>query len=497
MRRPALVLASTILSTSAGLGVAVAETSGTTFPLDTPVTETPKFGYRRDVVVVDPPVGGEAPALISQIIYLNRCTGGCDLKTGNDDDATTNTSALLDANSTLSTFVHGDQVWNDLMTCMREIYSPFDVQITDQRPPAGTQYHMAIVAGTSQEAGKDASILGQAIVRGDCAPRNNAVSLSFANSHSPGSQLVYDLCHTVGQESAHAFGLDHSYAFSDGRSSCNDPMTYRSDCGGQRFFRNDSATCGEFEARACNCGSQQNSHAKILTVFGPNMGTPLIGPPTVQVTTPAAGGALGPIVAANAGSKRGVAKVELLLNGFKWAEGKGAQFGLNGQPNPSPYSLTVPGNVPNSVIDVVVRACDDLGNCTNSAPVTVTKGMACTTADTCAKGQKCEGGKCFWDEPAGELGDPCTFPQFCKSLRCEGPVDAQVCSQSCVPGTGDSCPMGLQCLETGPAQGICYLESDDGGGCCSVGDDDGPAPWAIHGGVAALLLGLMLRRRRR
>ncbi|MDQ3364796.1 MAG: MYXO-CTERM sorting domain-containing protein [Myxococcota bacterium] len=483
---------------------AAAEPGGPSWQLDTPVTEQPKFGSRREVIVRPPLPGTVAPALISQTIYLNRCTGGCAVNAGADDDASSTipTSGIVATNTTFSEFKNAagvagaaaDAEWNALMQCMREIYSPYDVQITDVRPAQGSQYHMAIVAGTPQEAGRDANTLGVAIVRSDCTPRNNAVSLNFANAHGPNDR-TNALCHTVGQESAHAFGLDHSYAFSDGRSSCNDPMTYRSDCGGQRFYRNDSATCGEFEPRQCSCGNtSQNSHAKILTTFGANPGTPLIGPPTAVVTTPAAGGTLGAIVAAQAGSKRGIAKLELLLNGFEWAEVKGAAFGQNGQPNPGAYSLPVPTAVPGGVIDVVVRAYDDLGVYTDSAAVTVSKGPPCTSAESCATGQKCEAGKCFWDPPSGEVGDDCTYPQFCKSLNCQGTEEQKICTKNCVPGTSDSCPEGLACTMTGPGTGICFLEPE-AGGCCSVGGKDG-APW-VHGGVAALLLGLLLRRRKR
>ena len=458
-----------------------------------------QYGFKREVIRIDPPANEPAPALVSQTIYLNRCVGGCQIKKGADDDATTTpiTSAIPDGDITLSEFVHSETVWNDFVTCMKEIYSPYDVNIVETRPPAGTKYHMAIVAGTSQEANRPGS-LGVAIVRGDCAPRDNAVSLSFANSHNPNDpQLAYALCHTVGQESAHAFGLDHSYKWLDGRSTCNDPMTYQFDCGGQRFYRNELATCGEFEVRSCNCGTTQNSHAKILATFGASQKPSLIPPPTAAVTMPAANQALGAVVVADAGSKRGVAKVELVINGFKWAEVKGANFGFNGQPNPSQYTLTVPTNLPNSKVDIVVRAYDDLGAMTESAPIASYKGdpNGCVDASTCLAGQKCEAGKCFWDPPAGEIGDECTYPQFCKSMNCQGEAGSMICTQSCIVGATDACPDGLECIATGQNDGICYF-SGDGGGCCSVSTDNGVAPLAVHGGIAMLLLGLMLRRRR-
>jgi hypothetical protein len=64
-------------------------------------------------------------------------------------------------------------------------------------------------------------------------------------------------------------------------------MTYRVDCGGQKFFRNLSARCGENAARDCKCGGSQNSHLKIRGVFGE--GTPITGNPTSELTNPVPG----------------------------------------------------------------------------------------------------------------------------------------------------------------------------------------------------------------
>lgn len=463
------------------------------------VAEAPQYGTHRDVVRVFEPEKATEHALVSPIIYLNRCVGGCTLTPGADDDAPNNRvhPQLLPGETTFTAFTHGDTVWNELVQCVKEIYSPFDVQVVTERPGAGTQYHMAIIAGTSQEAMRPGA-LGVAIVNaGSCTPRNNGVSLTFANSHSPGASLVHDLCWTVGQESAHSFGLDHSFKWLDGRSTCNDPLTYQSDCGGQRFFRNDTATCGEFQARSCSCGSTQNSHAKLLNTFGPNPNPSGIPAPTAMVTTPAANTALGAQVVAMAGSKRGVAKVELIINGFKWAEAKGANFGRNGQPNPSQYQLMVPANLPNSKVDVVVRAYDDLGAFSDSPVVASFKGdrNGCVDASGCLAGQKCEAGYCKWDPPAGEIGDECTYPQFCKSLNCQGAEGEMICTQNCVPGSEDACPDGLECIATSSAQGICYFKGDEGG-CCSVSSDDDGRLF-VHGGVALLLMGVLLRRRRK
>jgi MYXO-CTERM domain-containing protein len=196
------------------------------------------------------------------------------------------------------------------------------------------------------------------------------------------------------------------------------------------------------------------------------------------------------LVAASAGSRRGVTKVDLLVNGFPWATAKGADFGFTGQLNPSNYNLVYPSTLPDGISDFVVRAYDDLGAFSDSTPITKTKGAPCVTDDTCAQGQRCDAGRCLWDPPTREVGDDCDYPQQCKSLSCVG-TDPKICSEECNPDDANTCPNGLSCSELGPQTGVCFPDS---GGCCSAAD--GRAPW---GGIAtsALVFGLVMRRRRR
>jgi hypothetical protein len=458
-----------------------------------------------------------AAAQVSQTIYLNRCKGGCTVHMGNND-ARTDTSTIptpntghpgpdflvsefQDSNGAIGT--PADDDWNKIVTCMKEVYSPYAVNVTDVRPAGGASFHEAIIAGNPQDVGLDDKILGVAPLSTSCMAIDNVMSFSFSNHHMRDPQnrnvLVLNVCWTAAQESAHAYGLDHEYSFTTGNaanshSACNDPMTYRNDCGGQKFFRNETANCGETNSRACKCGGTQNSHLKLLSVFG--AGTPITGRPTSMLTSLTPGGSLGGIVSVQAGAQRGVSHVDLLLNGYKWSEKVGAIIGANGQANPSPYALTVPTEVPNSVIDVKAVAYDDLGASTDSATITVTKGAPCESAATCLKGQKCEAGKCFWDPPAGEIGDSCSYAQFCKSGICTGTAEQQICTQSCIPGVADSCPpgSGLECVMQTPNTGVCFFGST-GGGCCSVAG--GRDLWWAPVGIALAVLGLLTRRRRR
>ena len=452
-------------------------------------------------VVVPTPVEAFAPhAGVSPTLYLERCIGGCAVQKGGMNDARAMVSTLPARPGTIDEFVDAatrqpgaaaDADWAAVVQCVREVYSPFAITVTDVRPPPSETYHLAVVAGVPENIGFDRMVLGIAPLASNCAPQDNVMSFSFANAHGFIDPAVYvdNVCWTVAQESAHAFGLDHQFQFLDDTSACNDPMTYRVDCGGQKFFRNRTARCGEDEVRACRCGATQNSHKKLLGVFGP--GAPITPAPTVAVTSPVAGGPLGASVVASAGSQRGVAKVELVLNGYPWVTVPGAAFGPRGQPEPSPYLLLVPAGVPDGVIDVVVRASDDLGQRTDSPAVTVTRGAPCTSAASCLPHQRCEEGRCFW-EPTGELGDACTESQLCKSHLCSGTADHKVCTIECVPDEPDECPGELTCVPSSPGRGICFPLDDDGG-CCSAGR--GGAPWG-HVGAAGLVLGLALRRRR-
>jgi hypothetical protein len=485
-------------------GTVVAEpNSSTTSTSDDTLSQAPvRQGQRIAVPMPDSAFVTKPHASISNVLYMNRCIGGCTINGGEINDARTNTSAIPNPGTTNlvgefrengQTGAAADAAWNDLVQCVKEVYSPFQVQVVDQKPNAGS-YHMAIVAGLPGDIGLGNGIQGIAPSSRSCTAQDNVISFSFANAH-PGSgrERMLDMCWTVSQEAAHAFGIpNHSWGYLDGTSACNDPMTYREDCGGQKFFRNQAATCGDFAQEAsCACGPTHNTHLKLQSVFGGQ--EPITGKPTATVTLPLPNTALGAVVGVQAGSKRGIAKVELLVNGFKWGEVKGSGFGSNGQPNPSTYTITVPNNLPGGVVDVVARAYDDLGAYGDSPVVTAMKGAPCTSADSCADGQKCEAGKCFWDPPSGEIGDSCAFPQACLSMLCSPTVEDRICTQGCVPGVSDSCPENYDCLQTA-AGNFCYFPADDGG-CCSVGR--GPNAVFVHGGLSALVFGFIVFRRRR
>jgi MYXO-CTERM domain-containing protein len=441
------------------------------------------------------------PAQTSQYIYMNRCKGGCSLTHGSDDARALISSIAMNGvvgefqNDQGQTGAAADAAWTALVTCVQEVYSPFAVTVSDQLPINGVGYTMAIAAGQPGDIGLDVGILGVGL--GTCTPLDNVISFSFAN-HEGGTGLtrMLDTCWTIAQETAHNFGLEHEYRFTDGQSACNDPMTYRTDCGGQKFFRNKPAECGENVARLCNCGGTQNSVVRLTKTLG--AGTSSIPAPSIVLSSPAMGSSVqsGFAVHGQAGSRRGVAKVELYLNNHLWATAPGATFLVSGQPNPSDYLVTAPANVPDGVIDVQLKAYDDLDNKSDSAVVTVQKGASCTSAASCLTGQKCDAGKCYWDAPIGMLGDVCTYNEFCTTGLCQQSDIGQYCTQACVVGSTDGCPATFDCIATSETAGVCLPQSTSSAGCCSVGHGDNHLPWAPIG-LGVVALGFVLRRRRR
>ncbi len=294
-------------------------------------------------------------------IYLNQCVGGCTVtaiaSTNSDnDDAVTDKTILLQPPGTynLDQFAFGSATWAAVVQCVQQVYSAYDVTITDQRPSSGV-YNETLVAGLPAEGNLDVDTLGIAPISNDCSPLSDEVALVFANA-DPGPDHVEGVCWTTAQETAHIYGLDHEYEFIDAAaptplnashdpSACSDPMTYQTDCGGQKFFRDYGARCGEFgppldnSPRDCRCSQYQNSHAQLMQVFG--SGTPTLTAPTSQILAPAGGTAsAGQVVEVTATAQRGIAYVELVLNGAVWSQTPG-NFDSSGNPG-SAYTLTFP-----------------------------------------------------------------------------------------------------------------------------------------------------------
>jgi MYXO-CTERM domain-containing protein len=443
------------------------------------------FEVADEDALIQPGPGG-----VSNIIFLNRCVGGCTITTSPTADARTNMSPIPQnsngTQNTLSEFAHGEPAWQTVLACVQAVYAPYDVVVTDVDPGGAVLHHEAIVAGFPAEIDRDNQTLGVGLSSPSCMPYDNGISFAFANAHAD----MEDLCWTIAQEVGHTYGLDHVFtASNNGFAACTDPMTYTPGCG-RKYFRNKDFTCGEYELRACRCGAAQNSHVRLLATFGES-GTAL-PTPTVNISVPADGAMVTAnfSVFAESEAERGVIRVELWLNGFKWLEVDGRRPDQQG----GVYTLTTPPNVPDGIIDVEVRGVNDLGTGFGMDRITVTKGAPCTSADTCATGQRCDAGRCLWDPPTGAIGDECTYDQFCLSGTCRG-----TCTEDCFVGVTGDCPDGFVCEAESGNNGFCFEDGGGGGGgcCSSSGTDASPGALFAQLGLLGLVVGGAISRRRR
>jgi hypothetical protein len=198
-----------------------------------------------------------APARADQnldILYINRCTGGCVVSPG-FDSAITNRSTLVSATRNLSAFAFSDAAFEATVTCLRSVFAPYDVTVTTV-DPGPVPHRELMLAGTYSQLGLSSGATGVAPFDGSPIP--NAIAFAFATTIGDD---VDQLCYTAAHELGHLYGLDHEFY-------CPDLLTYLT-CAGTKTFADFDAPCGEFSARLCTLGADtQNSHLLLATVAG-------------------------------------------------------------------------------------------------------------------------------------------------------------------------------------------------------------------------------------
>jgi hypothetical protein len=446
--------------------------------------EKPRATYRwTDPSRIGADWAQPTPANVDHIIYLNRCVGGCTLHPGNNN-STTDTSSIVNSTAHLSQYSGTTSQWNQIVQCVKQTYAPFNVQIVTDRPPQGTNYHMAIVAGYASEAGEQNGVLG--VSPFSCGYIRNSISFSFANEEPSN---IDDICWTVSQETAHSWGLDHKY---DNR----DPMTYLTSGPSMKTFQNQAGSCGEYNARQCSCtyqgtgSSAMNSYALIMATFGAN--APDTTNPTVSITDPASGSIVDPGFPVHVDANDDVAldHVELKIDGQSI-----------GSKTDAPFFWNAPANLPGTSHHIEVTAYDVAGNtATDTADVSFAVG--CQQNTDCDDGMLCSNGQCVpGPDTQGGLGADCTGNDDCASGMCADDGQGhQYCVNSCDPNAS-TCPSNFTCVDVGGGAGVCW----PGGGGGGNNNGDGSSGGCNAGGSssAPLLLGLGLgamlitRRRRR
>src|SRR5689334_1636851 len=112
-----------------------------------------------------------APALTtapvnSHVIYLNRCVDGCMVVQGTTNSTSDPVHSSL-GHGVLSPFSRGDETWNAVVECVREVFAPFAVEITEVDPRDAPHFEI-IIGGQPQQIGLPAGVGG--VSPFSCAP---------------------------------------------------------------------------------------------------------------------------------------------------------------------------------------------------------------------------------------------------------------------------------------------------------------------------------------
>jgi hypothetical protein len=182
-----------------------------------------------------------SPRALTRTIYLVR--DGAVLWPGRENDAMAGISSIVSRPTAISPWDIDDETWAETVACVRELYRPFDVTITDEDP--GEVPHLeAIFGGHPSDVGLPDNVAGVSPFTEDCSVIERSVVFTFTDVLPDDARTM---CEVMAQEIAHSYGLDHELLASD-------PMTYL-DHAGPRAFQDIEAPCGEFEARPCGIGA--------------------------------------------------------------------------------------------------------------------------------------------------------------------------------------------------------------------------------------------------
>ncbi len=395
----------------------------------------------------------------SRLLFLNRCEGGCTISPG-FEDSRSNHSSIIGSPRELSEWPHSDDDWDAMRRCVEGLYAPFEIAVTDV-DPGNEPHYEAIVAGTGPELGFP---MAGGVAPFACGPIENAMSFTFA--------AVYDdmraLCNVVGQESAHAFGLDHEM-------QCNDPLTYLGGCPNKQFQDVD-APCGEFGERECDCGGDtQNSYQYLLAFLGEGL------VPDVVIMEPD-DNALVPVgftVRAEGSDDIAIARSEL------WIDER-----LTLSLEDAPFEYAAPRTLAPGTHSIEVRVFDDR-NQYGSKTITVEQ-AACESRNDCDFAYLCVDGLCVLGPGnAAGLGATCSGSDACQTKLCavdhEGAMG--VCAAAC-DSDPDACPRDFHCVTAQSGDRLCIPETSGSGGFCRTGGT------SSNGGLWLLLAIVVIGRRR-
>jgi hypothetical protein len=290
-------------------------------------------GPRSARQVLPATLAATAPAGLakSRTIYLNR--QGAALTPG-QNNSQANTSTIVPRAVHVPGWSASAADWAATVACLRDLWSRFDVAITEEDPGA-TPHIEAVFTRSPADVGMTDHIGGVSPFTSNCSVIEHSIVFVFTDNLPKRPRTI---CEIMSQEIGHSYGLDHELLAAD-------PMTYLS-YAGERQFQDQDAACGETTARPCGvaghtCRATQNSvqllRARLGAADRDNE------PPSVGITAPAHRATLEPgfQIAATASDNIAVERVAFYLDGELVATRTEPPYRLATDPALEPGSHTI------------------------------------------------------------------------------------------------------------------------------------------------------------
>ena len=213
-------------------------------------TPEEKLAYQKQILPPKP------------LLYLNRCIGGKTVYNKGFSDSRQDTSTIPTSDEVhLSEYPHGDESWNQVVSHVKDMLDPFDIEVTETDPGTEISHHEMFVCGNSDDV-VQRNILGVATGL-PFALIMNGISFVFPD----GATNTLLLAKVISHELGHNLTLDHLY-------DCKAIMGYGfpdEDTGqfcGDLAFHDEAIECGIKEPRICHTQSEtQNSYKIIDSIF--------------------------------------------------------------------------------------------------------------------------------------------------------------------------------------------------------------------------------------
>ncbi len=320
-----------------------------------------------------------------------------------------------------------------------QLYAPFDVVVTTQRPSDRVPYTMAVIGGSIDDLNMPQGTLGVSPWDCDDSDPSNVV---FIFSEEMGS--LYELAMTVVHEAGHSYGLSHV--------DDEDGVMYPVNNSNHMHWSKGNVPDGQ----ACDGTNYQDS----IQVLQTNLGwRPSQAAPWVAFVSPREGAVVEGItlLLVQVSDDTAVTQVDYSLDG--------EPLGTATWPD---LSLTVDSMPPGDhVLAAVVQdAADGQGSIRQAqATITVTVEPGCSATGTCSEGKL-------------PVGASCNSSKDCSTGLCAQDPQSQsaVCSKPC--SQTEPCPGLVGLSDQGLEQTSCLCQQGDATCClpepedCANGADD-------------------------